>query len=247
MLGINVEMGRELLWRGYPTDQRGTYFANFWNSSDPDIKDLNAWGTSPLGDPSLAPDTTERFVMLIRSSLLRRYPNAVIYLTRAVASGNGRVASERAEDELQASFLCSMQPDVAFFGFDISTDAAVGDASSLGYYVVIQEHPTGPRFGLQNGATIPTGTTHVAIGTAPPNGQSTLGLAWGLNSATTAAIVRRRPTRLAIHASQFLSVPRGAVDPPPPAPQPDPVPPPPPPSDPPGPIQSPPPPIGNPE
>ncbi len=30
MLGLNYEMGRELLWRGYPTDQRGTCFSYFW-------------------------------------------------------------------------------------------------------------------------------------------------------------------------------------------------------------------------
>lgn len=29
-LGLNHEMARELLWREYPTDQRGTYFKQFW-------------------------------------------------------------------------------------------------------------------------------------------------------------------------------------------------------------------------
>jgi hypothetical protein len=205
MLGLNVEMAREFLWRGYPANLRGTFFENFWNSSQPDIKDLNLWGTSALGDPTLAPDSNERFVLLIRSSLLRRYPDALIYLTPAVQSGTGRMPSELPADERQPIFACSMQPDVAFFGFDITTDQAIGGGASLGYYVVIQEHPTAPRFGLQNGATIPLGTTHVAIGGGPPAGQSAIGLQWGLNSATTAGILRHRPTRLAIHASQFLS------------------------------------------
>ena len=31
MIGLNHEMSRELLWRGYPTDQRGTYFRQFWD------------------------------------------------------------------------------------------------------------------------------------------------------------------------------------------------------------------------
>ena len=31
MVGLNVEMGGELLWRGFPTDQRGTYFDQFWD------------------------------------------------------------------------------------------------------------------------------------------------------------------------------------------------------------------------
>ena len=32
LVGLNAEMGRELLWRGYPTDQRGTYFQQFWDT-----------------------------------------------------------------------------------------------------------------------------------------------------------------------------------------------------------------------
>ena len=33
MVGLNHEMARELLWREYPTDQRGTYFRQFWDLS----------------------------------------------------------------------------------------------------------------------------------------------------------------------------------------------------------------------
>ena len=31
MVGLNYEMARELLWREYPTDQRGSYFRQFWD------------------------------------------------------------------------------------------------------------------------------------------------------------------------------------------------------------------------
>src|SRR5205823_4140628 len=60
MVGLNVEMGSELLWRGYPTDQRGTYFDHFWglgvpNASPPDINDLNTWNTRALGGSAGAP------------------------------------------------------------------------------------------------------------------------------------------------------------------------------------------------
>ena len=41
MLGLNHEFARELLWREYPTDQRGSYFRQFW--------DVNGFlDTSPL-------------------------------------------------------------------------------------------------------------------------------------------------------------------------------------------------------
>ena len=33
-LGLNHEMSRELLWREFPTDQRGTYFRQFWDKKD---------------------------------------------------------------------------------------------------------------------------------------------------------------------------------------------------------------------
>lgn len=34
MVGLNHEMARELLWREYPTDQRGSYFRQFWDVRD---------------------------------------------------------------------------------------------------------------------------------------------------------------------------------------------------------------------
>ncbi len=47
MVGINHEASRELLWREYPTDQRGSYFRQFWDVSSflppqpvpPDLKE----------------------------------------------------------------------------------------------------------------------------------------------------------------------------------------------------------------
>src|SRR5260370_8893808 len=33
MVGLSSEMGCELLWFGYPTDQRGSYFRQFWDVS----------------------------------------------------------------------------------------------------------------------------------------------------------------------------------------------------------------------
>jgi hypothetical protein len=67
MVGLNHEFARELLWREYPTDQRGSYFRQFWDVSsylnkdklDPkmlreklrDIPPLDKWSKrSDLGD-----------------------------------------------------------------------------------------------------------------------------------------------------------------------------------------------------
>lgn len=104
MVGLNHEFARELLWREYPTDQRGSYFRQFWDVSafmDPnpaanpeaqseklrDITKLHLWSrTSALKDHDNRQSGTaakEDLVLTIRGELLKKYPNAVIYAHRA--------------------------------------------------------------------------------------------------------------------------------------------------------------------
>jgi hypothetical protein len=203
MVGLNVEMGRELLWRGFPTNQLGTYFDHFWGGGA-DIKPLHIWGARPLADPP-NPAPRENFVMLLRGALLRRYPNAVIYLAQAVTAASGkRVPSEDLAGEKPPVFTGAMQPDITFFGFAVTPDQAVGAGTTTnqGYYVVIQQHPTEPRFGLDT--TVSAGSaSHLSIAAKPANLQVPAALTWGKNAAHMAGITRRRPVRLAIHASQF--------------------------------------------
>ena len=107
MVGLNHEFARELLWREYPTDQRGSYFRQFWDVSsvlkDPaldgkteqekrepyyDIPKLHEWRrSSKLGShdhrqkPGEAPK--EEVVLVIRGELLKKYPTAVVYAHKA--------------------------------------------------------------------------------------------------------------------------------------------------------------------
>ena len=81
-------------------------------------------------------------------------------------------------------FNGSMQPDITFVGFPITPAAAVGSAGNPGYFVVIQEHPTEPRFGVAAGST--TAVTP------------------GATSSDTAVQFLRRPVRIAIHARDLL-------------------------------------------
>jgi hypothetical protein len=105
MLGNNHEMARELLWRSYPTDQRGSYFQKFWESIDnplqdgdvPDIKPIHEWleaapptdeenpNLSVLGAnrPGTGPQEN-RLVLVVRGELLKKFPNTLIYLQKAV-------------------------------------------------------------------------------------------------------------------------------------------------------------------
>ncbi len=103
MVGLNHEFARELLWREYPTDQRGSYFRQFWDVSsyfDPeatdvetqreklrDIPPLHRWAqASDLGDHDhreLPGENEDELVLVVRGELLKKYPTAVVYAHRA--------------------------------------------------------------------------------------------------------------------------------------------------------------------
>ncbi|NLD67657.1 MAG: hypothetical protein GX644_02465 [Limnobacter sp.] len=206
IVGLNFEMARELVWRGFPTRQDATFFDRFWGGA-PDVPPLDRWGTRRLGDPNTA-EPRERFVMLMRSALLRRYPNALIYLTPAIATAGARAPSDDPALERLPVFAGTMPPDISWFGFDVPTAEVVGQSAGgtgNGYYLVIQQHPTEPRFGLHPDASAGV-AGHVAASGSAPAGQPLGGHEWGRNSAHMAAIVRRLPVRLAIHASQLMAV-----------------------------------------
>jgi hypothetical protein len=103
MAGLNHEFAGELLWRGYPTDQRGSYFRQFWDVRDRvptpnelqelddsgdieelqkkylDIEQIHRWSGNRLGQNQLAGASPEQLVLVIRGDLLKKYPNTVIY------------------------------------------------------------------------------------------------------------------------------------------------------------------------
>lgn len=104
MVGLNHEMARELLWRGYRTDQRGSYFRQFWDVKNVpqafdakrkvkeeflDIHPIHGWKSGgllrvlginrPQGRPVM-----KNLVLVIRGDLLRRYPNTQVYAVKAI-------------------------------------------------------------------------------------------------------------------------------------------------------------------
>jgi len=112
-------------------------------------------------------------------------------------------------DEEHPAFRGSLEPDVSFFGFDLAVSTVVGggqDAAHAGpgYFIVIQEQPTEPRFGLDVGT--PTGSeTHLLVAAGPPAGLPLGGLTWAAMQRTWRASRRQQPVRVAIHASQFVA------------------------------------------
>ncbi|MDJ0762836.1 MAG: hypothetical protein QNJ97_07580 [Myxococcota bacterium] len=168
MLGLNHEMGRELLWREYPTDRRGTYFRQFWDSRGyvveqgtavvpEDLKDivlLPQW--HQLGDNTARkpPPGGDHLVLLVKGEVLRRYPRTMVYAVEATLDENKkRVLGTR---EKHPVFEGQLNPDIGFFGFELTPNEVHGDtdpSAHQGWFFVLQEQPTEPRFGLDLGET----------------------------------------------------------------------------------------------
>lgn len=229
MVGINHEMSRELLWREYPTDQRGTYFKRFWDvggkagtGQQPQIAALHEWApASALGRNFMGDGFEGRLVLLIRGEVLRRYPGTVIYAVKANTLGTPQ------PEELYPLFRGALEPDMVFLGFDLTEDVARGGAGQPGYYFVLQEQPAEPRFGLdipdQFGADPAALKSwddvtwgHVAADAAAFERLTYLPLAgrlagrklqnaeWAFNAAHMARITMQKRVRVAIHASELL-------------------------------------------
>ena len=154
MVGLNHEMGRELLWREYPTDRRGTYFKYFWDEggTDPqhsnvDLPPIHQWPKA-LGQNSVE-GGSEPLILLVRGQLFRRYPNALLYAAKAERDTAGRI--KPGATERFPLFRGVAPPDVTFFGFQLTEAEVRGSArpdGDPGWFLVIQQQPGEPEFGL---------------------------------------------------------------------------------------------------
>jgi len=229
LVGLNGEMNRELLWREFPTDQRGTPFRSFWRWTDgaPDIRPIHTWspgaslGAGARGGPG------GQIALLVRGRLLRRYPNTVIYAWRSAADGTLR--NPPAPDDLRMpAFAGVLGDDIAFVGFNL-TDTEL--TAGAGWFFVLQEQPTEPRFGFDElgrapaGASLPPLTSwsdatwehtatapggYLKIADSPLADMTVGGARFVDHSAHLAAIALQKPFRVAVHARSMVEeAPRG--------------------------------------
>ncbi|SDZ23994.1 hypothetical protein SAMN05421504_11138 [Amycolatopsis xylanica] len=156
MVGLNHEMARELLWREYPTDQRGTPFRQFWDPRPGDgrttreqlydIPALDKWDPlSKLGEHDnreLPGEKQENeLVLVIRGELLKKYPNAAIYAQRAAWRPDNDHPDPKQErfpveprdpdkptfDEIRLPiYEAKVDPDLTLLGFDLTKTEAKG-------------------------------------------------------------------------------------------------------------------------
>ena len=188
MVGLNYEFARKLLWREYPTDQRGSYFRQFWSVGDTidgeglshdalkeklyDIPELHRWtATSALGEhnnriPPGQPAQPQA-VLIIRGELLKKYPNTVIFAQHAKMTSGLREPDWLTAAEEQhpppsktRTPLYQAHPtdDTYFFGFDLTIDQVKGTGGDPGWYFVLQERPGEARFGLEVSRNAPIET-----------------------------------------------------------------------------------------
>jgi len=169
MVGANHEMNRELLWRGFPTDLRGTPFQRFWDRTQADepnpliklddMLPIHRWGAQPLGrrvDPKTG--NPDRVALLVKGQLLRRYPNTAVYawLRRDPPTAGPETQLAKKPDGSAADnaiktpqFSGVIAPDITFFGFDIP------QADIHKWCFVLEEQMTEPRFGFDVGDPVP--------------------------------------------------------------------------------------------
>jgi hypothetical protein len=227
LVGLDHALGRELQWRRFPLDASGTIFRTFWPSPgatpEPAMEAIDRWdAASPLGSHLGA---TDQLVVVLRGSLIRRFPATTVYLSGQAPGGP--------EEHVAAAFEASIGSDTTLVGFPASVADLTTGAGATVWSVVLQEAVQHPRFGVDDapadGSTATlrtwqdldwahphlTGRRHVPVagpllGAGRPAGPTTaLGTppvaVWGADSAALAAALTRVPVRVRIPVTLWLT------------------------------------------
>jgi hypothetical protein len=186
-------------------------------------------------------------VLTVRGDLLKKYPNTLIYAQKAHVpkSSSGTplpdqdpvVVPVESDADIDREikfpvFRASVEPDIRFFGFDLTVEQARGAADpqvetdDWGYYFVIQQLPGEPRFGIDASfapdddpntpltwndlawTLFPTGQAFIDTNVLPqsfvPAGTGESLSQWGTDSARMAYILFQNPVMIAVHAKEML-------------------------------------------
>ena len=222
LVGVNHEMNRELLWREYPTDRRGTPFRYFWPRPDgnPDIPPITNWPvTTALGSNGAnnGLDVENMIVLLVRGEVLRRYPRTIVYAAPGIVSGN-TLTLDTSLPWTAPQFLLRLGATTTAFAYPLKETDVRGIP---GMYFVFSEPVTGPRFKFEEKSKsspqfwIDVGWDQVqqsrgfaiagaqplvtpAQETGPDSAQ------WNKDAADMSRIAFARPFRVGFHADQLL-------------------------------------------
>ena len=227
LAGANYEMNRELLWRGYPTDRRGTPFRYFWPRPDgsPDIPPISNWPlTNNLGDNSAGQgiDWANILVLLVRGEVLRRYPRTMVYAAQGMLNGI-TFALDPAVPWVAPEFVLPLDSETIAYAYPLTVDQVRSNPATnpAGWFFVFSEPVTGPRFRFEETTTgtpqvwadfpwaqVPQQRGFAIAGTdvgAPPAQETAAGSArWNNDAADMGRIAFARPYRVGYHADQLL-------------------------------------------
>ena len=226
LAGANHEMNRELLWREYPTDRRGTPFQYFWPRPDglPDIAPMTSWPlTNNLGDNTAGHgiDWANILVLLVRGEILRRYPRTIVYAAPGKLDGI-TYTLDSSIPWTAPEFVLPLDPRTIAYAYPLTVDQVRSNAAtnSAGWFFVFSEPVTGPRFNFdETTSPSPQFWTDlswdqvpqqrgfaIAGGNVPPPAQETgPGAArWNNNAADMGRIAFARPYRVGYHADELL-------------------------------------------
>jgi hypothetical protein len=221
MVGLNQEFNRELLWREFSADQRGTAFARFWPSdvAEPDVDEIARWKPEiPLG----AHDRTggrDPLVLLIRADVLRRFPGTTVHAAKSV---DGMLPPDGSENWKEPLFPLAIDEQTTLYAFDLEEEQAREER----WLFVLREPMHGTQFGFDTGEgealetwsdltwdQVPVEGGFVVprvLGGLPPTPSALTGPdpgAWGKDAADVARISFQRPFQLAVSARELLGEP----------------------------------------
>ena len=213
MVGLDHQINRELLWNGYPTDQRGTIFQQFWDPSGwvdgdgsgdrppsafLDITEVRSWDrASSLGSHTGRTPNVGHLVLLVRGDVIKRYPNVVVYAAKADLDTNTGAITINDSKQIYPVFQSVLTGDVAYYSFELTLDEARGSSTDGGYYFVLQEHPSEPKFSDPSPPV--SGINALPSDYTGDNGVQTIGVA-----ADLAAAAFEHPIRAAILGKDLL-------------------------------------------
>lgn len=197
LVGLSDEMGRELLWRQYPTDSRGTYFHRFWDPENDELtQPIHRFAHNKLGSHVTMgpPGQSGRAVVVIRGELVRRYPDLTIMALREKSRDQLTglpllpEAPKAPSDAAASLFHAMLPPDIMLAGLDITVDAL----RQPGWWIVLSQHPQAPRFRRKEADL----RDHEVLFSEPDG--------TGANGASTAQARLEDPIRVAFEAGDFL-------------------------------------------
>jgi hypothetical protein len=225
LVGLAHEFNRELLWREFPTDMRGSPFQVFWPRPDgaADIPPIHTW-TGHLGT-HLTLGADEVSVLLVRGTVVRRFPSMVIAAAPALRAEPGAppVADVDPANWKPPLFVIAIDAQTTAYAFGIPPDdlRPPPTASKPGWYFAFQEHSSRIRFGFDIAntefttwndldwnrilAAHPDGARRFARADAALASPANPGdMQWNRDATDIARITLQRPFRMLIHASELV-------------------------------------------